>query len=321
MASNFDGKIVIATVVDTSDAISDLQKLENSVSETTNSLLSLTSEITKSFNSLGEEFSKWTNSSVSDMVSFSEGIGQSLSTGLDTSFSLLTENCLEMKDFFNETFTFLYEEITDTCNNINSSVYMAVEYIENGFGDIDLYNVGKNIVLGLVRGMESQLVSLQSVVTRINNLVSSAMTSYFQIQSPSKLTTSYGEYIGQGLANGLKASEQEVLTSAANLSRKLDSGISKKFESSIALDISSFDLSDSISPSVSASIDTSSFSNIGTDTDYTAAASEKTVVYAETPITISNMSVRDDNDIYAISKELASLSASNMYSRSGTVSY
>lgn len=317
MADNYDGKIVISAEVDASSAISDLQKLEVGINECSANLVKICSDISSSFSSTGDDFSKWVSSSVDIMASHTDSIGKNLSSSFDISFSALGDTCSEMTLCMEETFNALYENIFSNCGLINETVAISTALIQNGFEEVELYDVGSNIVAGLIKGLEAKLAALRSVVSTINSVISNTMTGYFQINSPSRLTTSYGKYIGEGLVNGIKSSEKDVMASAVSLSKSIDAGLTKSISSGI--DISG----DLLMPTMSTNIDTSSVSSIGSEASYTggSSATEKTVIYKEMPINISSMTVRDDSDIYSISKELASLSSSNMYSRTGTVSY
>lgn len=65
---------------------------------------------------------------------------------------------------------------------------------------------GKNLIQGLINGILAKWNSLKNSVLNIANKVKGIFTSGFQIHSPSRWAKRIGEYIIEGLGNGLKDS-------------------------------------------------------------------------------------------------------------------
>ena len=67
------------------------------------------------------------------------------------------------------------------------------------------YEIGKNVVLGLARGLQDAgaRAALNSAITELSTEMQAATEELNQIESPSKVYYGYGRYIVMGLANGI----------------------------------------------------------------------------------------------------------------------
>lgn len=90
-------------------------------------------------------------------------------------------------------------------------------------------DVGKNIIEGLVNG----IASMKDVVVRkakeISEAIGGFFKKFFDIHSPSKLTTGYGENIGQGLANGISNKSKEAAKAAKETATKVNNAFKSAF--------------------------------------------------------------------------------------------
>lgn len=77
------------------------------------------------------------------------------------------------------------------------------------------YEIGKNIVLGLVRGLNDAGArsALNAAISGLSEEMQAATEALNEIQSPSKVYYRYGRYIVMGLANGI-SENSELATSA-----------------------------------------------------------------------------------------------------------
>ncbi len=73
-----------------------------------------------------------------------------------------------------------------------------------------LYNVGRNLIVGLYNGIVNMGKVVWNAAARIADNIKNAIKNAFGIRSPSKVTTQYGQMIGQGLADGIASSEGVV---------------------------------------------------------------------------------------------------------------
>jgi hypothetical protein len=65
--------------------------------------------------------------------------------------------------------------------------------------------------------MNAMIVQVQASAANLANAASSAIAAAAEIGSPSKITTEYGEFIGEGLPIGMKKSLSAVTAAAGEL--------------------------------------------------------------------------------------------------------
>lgn len=92
-----------------------------------------------------------------------------------------------------------------------------VSFIKNVF-NIDLYQIGKNIIQGLINGLKDMAGALMSQVENLAGGVKGSFTKAMDISSPSKVFMKYGEWVGEGLNIGMEAEVPEVQQASMDLS-------------------------------------------------------------------------------------------------------
>jgi phage-related protein len=107
-----------------------------------------------------------------------------------------------------------WETIKSTAHSIWTSI---VGYFKN----IDLRQVGRNIIQGLVNGISSMIGTVKSKVAEIANLIPDGVKKFLGIHSPSRVLMELGGYTGEGFAIGLgdqlaqiKAASNDMATAA-----------------------------------------------------------------------------------------------------------
>ena len=76
---------------------------------------------------------------------------------------------------------------------------------------------GRNIAKGLARGIKDSVTDVDNAAGYVAKTALSKIKNVAQIASPSKVTTSYGEYIDDGLIVGLKLKMQDVSRAASQI--------------------------------------------------------------------------------------------------------
>ncbi|MEF7566437.1 hypothetical protein V4V35_25980, partial [Bacillus infantis] len=82
------------------------------------------------------------------------------------------------------------------------------------FEEIDLKEIGKDIIRGLINGIGSMASSVWEKVTEITNGIPETIRKLLGIHSPSRVTTKLGEETGQGFANGINNKKKDVEAAA-----------------------------------------------------------------------------------------------------------
>ena len=102
-----------------------------------------------------------------------------------------------------------FETIKKTASNIMKNIVST-------FKDIDLLQIGKDIINGLVKGIGGMAGTVKKKVKELANLIPNGMKDLLGINSPSKVTTELGEWTGEGFANGIE-NMKRMVTKAAGL--------------------------------------------------------------------------------------------------------
>lgn len=96
--------------------------------------------------------------------------------------------------------------------------------IESFFSNINLFQIGKDIIQGLIDGIGFMAEAVRDTVTSIGSSIKDGFTSFFSIASPSRLMMDIGDDIGAGLQIGLDDSAIEVARSAQALAERGNPG-------------------------------------------------------------------------------------------------
>ncbi|MBU5214558.1 phage tail tape measure protein [Heyndrickxia oleronia] len=127
-----------------------------------------------------------------------------------------------------------FKNMLNAIKNVFSTVKEVVTNIWNGvmdfFKGIDLFNIGKNIIQGLVNGIGSMASAVWEKAKSIAKGIGDSIKKVLDIHSPSRVTTKDGEFAGQGLAVGLDKSSKQVSKSAKNIASTVDKEFSKTMQ-------------------------------------------------------------------------------------------
>lgn len=120
-------------------------------------------------------------------------------------------------------------------NNMTQAVSNAVNRVMNLFNslsNINLANIGRNIIQGLINGVTSGLNSLWNTISNIGNGIRNTIADVLSIHSPSRvMRDEIGKYIPQGIAVGIEADAD----TAYNAIRNLGDGLTKSISPEMAL--------------------------------------------------------------------------------------
>jgi tape measure domain-containing protein len=93
----------------------------------------------------------------------------------------------------------------DAADVISKKIQGSVAKLSDKSEKNNLYKLGKEAIQGLIDGMEKKRPAAIRTAQSIANDISATIAAAFQINSPSKLMFSYGEFISEGLALGMEA--------------------------------------------------------------------------------------------------------------------
>jgi len=86
------------------------------------------------------------------------------------------------------------------------------------FKNINLFQIGKDIISGLTNGIKSMIGGVGNAVKNVASKIGDGFKKFFRIGSPSKLMAGYGENIGEGLAIGIDDATKKVSKASMSMS-------------------------------------------------------------------------------------------------------
>ncbi len=107
-----------------------------------------------------------------------------------------------------------WESIKETLVNIWNNMKKFLE-------EVDLVQIGKNIIQGLINGIGSMAGAVWDSVTKIGENIKSAFTGFFSIHSPSRLMASLSKHIPGGAIVGIESMIGKVRRTTDKLSEAM----------------------------------------------------------------------------------------------------
>lgn len=122
---------------------------------------------------------------------------------------------------------------SENLKNLKENIDRIIQSFKDNFGAKfeEFKSIGSNIIQGLIDGIKGMWSSVVGTVSDIANGISDAFKNFFGIHSPSKLFYSYGEFLDEGLADGINASADVVGDAMNGLATDMNSNISTEVTS------------------------------------------------------------------------------------------
>ncbi|MEK0285913.1 phage tail protein [Caldifermentibacillus hisashii] len=121
----------------------------------------------------------------------------------------------------------------NTISNLKNNVVNKFSEIKNGIIDtvksIDLKDIGKNIIQGLINGIGSMASAVVDKVKSIGKSISNGFKNALGIHSPSKVMADIAKWIPAGIGVGIEKNEKTAIDSMKNLANELTSQGQVKF--------------------------------------------------------------------------------------------
>lgn len=99
----------------------------------------------------------------------------------------------------------LKKGITDAISSVTETAKKILSAIKEAFDNFSLFDIGKNLIQGLVNGVNNMIETAKNAVANVGNAVIDKVKNVLGIHSPSTVFAEIGGYIDQGLANGIAA--------------------------------------------------------------------------------------------------------------------
>ena len=126
-----------------------------------------------------------------------------------------------IKDFFSnivekiktsviEKFNSIKESVSNKMNEVKTSISDIWNKVMDFFKDIDLFEIGANIIQGLINGVKSMASSIVNSVKGVVDGAIEGAKNLLGIHSPSRVFMEFGEYTGEGFINGINEMKNAV---------------------------------------------------------------------------------------------------------------
>ena len=106
----------------------------------------------------------------------------------------------------------LKKGITDAISSVTETAKKILSAIKSAFNNFSLFDIGKNLIQGLIDGVNNMIETAKNAVANVGNAVIDKVKNVLGIHSPSTVFAEIGGYIDQGLANGITAAITYVTT-------------------------------------------------------------------------------------------------------------
>ncbi len=114
----------------------------------------------------------------------------------------------------------LKKGITDAISSVAETAKKILSAIKSAFDNFSLFDIGKNLIQGLIDGVNNMIETAKNAVANVGNAVIDKVKNVLGIHSPSTVFAEIGGYIVQGLANGINAASpyvEQAMTNLANV--------------------------------------------------------------------------------------------------------
>lgn len=106
----------------------------------------------------------------------------------------------------------LKKGITDAISSVTETAKKILSAIKSAFDNFSLFDIGKNLIQGLIDGVNNMIETAKNAVANVGTAVIDKVKNVLGIHSPSTVFAEIGGYIAQGLANGITSAISYVTT-------------------------------------------------------------------------------------------------------------
>lgn len=145
------------------------------------------------------------------------------------------------KDMAINSWNALKNGVSNAINNVKTYVSNMKSNIISTIKGIDLSQIGKDIIQGLINGIGNKIGALKQKITDVTSAITGKIKGLLDINSPSRVFMQFGEWTGEGLAIGIENMKDMVTDATGTLA---DASIGTINEQEVELDDPDFDGTD-----------------------------------------------------------------------------
>ena len=144
-------------------------------------------------------------------------IVDSISGFVSSAYQFVADGVGKMFDIASKMFSNIVKAVSDFFGQIPGTISKIWDSVTTFLSGINLYDIGKNIIQGLIKGIASMA---GSVVSAIGDVVGGAINwakNLLGIHSPSRVFKEIGKFTGEGLAIGINNEADNVAKASQNM--------------------------------------------------------------------------------------------------------
>lgn len=126
-----------------------------------------------------------------------------------------------VKTFISNVWDNITSSIANAGTNIWNKIVSVWERVTGFLKGINLFDIGKNIIEGLVNGIGSMVTSVVDKMKEIGNSITDKVKSILGIHSPSRVMMELGFFTGEGLAQGIEGTQSRVGQASGELAQEV----------------------------------------------------------------------------------------------------
>lgn len=113
------------------------------------------------------------------------------------------------------------DAIKNQMDNILSTIKRIWDNVMGFFKGIDLKQIGKDIIQGLIDGISSMVKAVGNAIKKVTDSITGKVKSILGIKSPSTVMREIGEWITQGLGLGIEDEADFAINKSENVARAI----------------------------------------------------------------------------------------------------
>ncbi|KAF6585001.1 phage tail tape measure protein [Paenibacillus sp. EKM211P] len=143
-------------------------------------------------------------------------------TGAWNNVKTTTSNVFNgVKSFLSSVWNSILSTISTTVTNIWNKITSIWNQITGYLKGINLFDIGKNIIEGMINGISSMADSVVQKVKDIGSSITQKIKDILGIHSPSRVMMEVGFFTGEGLARGIEGTQDRVSAAATGMTDEI----------------------------------------------------------------------------------------------------
>jgi phage-related protein len=159
-----------------------------------------------------------------DISTKMKNIGKDIKNGWNDAWTSTSKNMKNIgtgiKNGWNDAYNSTSKGMKDIGSGIKTGWDKSVSFLKG----IDLAEIGKNIIQGLIKGIGSMLGAVRDKVKAVADSVTGTIRKVLDIHSPSREMEKLGQYVSQGLAKGIEKDRAKVTAAAKKAAASAKTG-------------------------------------------------------------------------------------------------